>query len=155
MWVRRSGISSTFLLKHLSSFLKRIGYLEDTPLFWMFLWSNTLSVFFFFSFYLHFHLLLWQKQRCTHSIKQLSHMPATLRFLLLSKKFPRTVFIAKDPINISGANILFAPRGFIKRLCFIKSNAIDLQFTSLAWQCSCNARHTTSHTFIALKNVAV
>lgn len=147
MWVPHSGISSTFILKHLSSFLKRTGYLEDISLFWMFLWSNTLSVFFFF--YLHFHLLLWQKQRRTHSIKQLSHTPATLRFLLLFKRFPRTVFIAKDPINISAANILFAPRGFIK------SNAIDLHFTSLVWQCSCNARYTTTHTFIALKNVAL
>lgn len=113
MWVPHSGVSSTFILKHLSSFLKRTGYLEDTSLFWTFLWSNTLSVWVFFPFYLHFHLLLWQKQRCTHSIKQLSHTPATLRFLLLFKRFPITAFIAKNPINISGANILFAPRGFI------------------------------------------
>lgn len=112
-WVPCWGISSTFILKHLSRFLKSwTGYLGDIASFWMFLWSNISSVG-FFSFYLHFHLLLWQKLRCTHSIKQLSHTPATLRFLLLCKRFPSTVFIAKDPININGASILFIPKGFI------------------------------------------
>jgi len=67
----------------------------------------------FFSFYLHFHLLLWQKQRCTRLIKQLSHMPAILRFFLLCKRFLSTVFIAEDAIDIDDASILFSSRGFI------------------------------------------
>lgn len=49
----------------------------------------------------------------THFIKQLPHTPENPRLLLLSKRFPSTIFTAKDPINISGASILFTPKGFM------------------------------------------